>query len=86
MNGLKVSRAINSPMPAKRVMAILLLAIAMPAAAEDQQQPDVALLEYLGEWAGNDADWSDPVDILEMKIDDGKENGKAKVSEKQNES
>jgi len=73
-------------MPVKRVIALLLLAIAMPATAEDQQQPDVALLEYLGEWAGNDADWSDPVDILEMKIDDSKENGKAKVSEKQNES
>jgi hypothetical protein len=74
-------------MPARRTTgwaALMLLALALPAAAEDKQQPDVELLEYLGEWAGTDKDWTDPVDILDMKIDDSKDNGKAKVSEKRN--
>jgi len=64
-------------------MVILLLAIATPVKAEDQQQPDVALLEYLGEWTGSDRDWNDPVDILDMKLDETKDNGKKQVSEKQ---
>jgi hypothetical protein len=59
------------------------MAIATPVAAEDKQQPDVALLEYLGEWSGTDKDWTDPVDILDMKIDDTKDNGKEQDSEKQ---
>ena len=70
-------------MPAKWAMALLMLAIAAPVKAEEQQTPDVALLEYLGEWTGNDTDWSDPVDILDMKIDDAKDNGEKQVSEKQ---
>ena len=72
-------------MPAKGTIggaALILLVLTVPAAAEDKQQPDVALLEYLGEWAGNDKDWTDPVDLLDMKIDDKKDNDKAKASEK----
>jgi len=72
-------------------MAVLLMAttIAVRAedvqqAAKDSQQPDVALLEYLGEWASSDNNWTDPVDILDMKIDDSKKDDKANVSEKRN--
>ena len=76
-------------MPAKSNAAIatravlLLLLLTGPVIAEDKQQPDMDLLEYLGEWAGSDKDWSDPVDILDVKMDDTKDNSKAKASEKQ---
>jgi len=73
-------------MPAKAKVAwaaLMLLMLAGPAVAEDKQQPGMDLLEYLGEWAGNDKDWSDPVDILDMKMDDTKDNSKANAPEKQ---
>ena len=73
-------------MPAKSNIAwavLLLLVFAGSAVAEDKQQPDMDLLEYLGEWAGNDKDWSDPVEILDIKMDDTKDNSKAKAPEKQ---
>lgn len=42
-----------------------------PALAAEEY-PDSELLEFLGEWAGTDKDWADPVDIQDMKLD-GKE-------------
>ena len=62
---------------------LILIMFAGPAVAGDKQQPDVDLLEYLGEWAGGGKDWSDPVDILDVKMDDSKDNGKTKAPEKQ---
>lgn len=42
----------------------------LPApASANEEQPDSELLEYIGEWADADKDWSDPVDILDMNID-----------------
>jgi len=73
-------------MPAKSNTAcavLILLMLAGPAVAEDKKQPDIDLLEYLGEWAGNGKDWSDPVDILNVKLDDSKDNRMTKAPEKQ---
>lgn len=60
-------------MPGKWATAFMLLILVMPSAADDEQQPDTELLEYLGEWTGTDKDWPDPVDILDMNLDDKKE-------------
>jgi len=49
-------------------MFFLILCLIAPVSA-NEEQPDSELLEYLGEWAGNDKDWSDPVDILDMNFD-----------------
>ena len=59
-------------MQVKQLCWLLLFFLVAPAHAEDAQ-PDAELLEYLGEWAGTDKDWSDPVDILDMKLNDDRQ-------------
>jgi len=56
-------------MRVKQLWWLLVIFLVPPALAEDTQ-PDADLLEYLGEWAGTDKDWADPVDILDMKLND----------------
>ena len=55
-------------MLARWATCAFLLFLFTPLSA-NEEQPDSELLEYLGEWAGADKDWSDPVDILDMNFD-----------------
>lgn len=62
-------------MQVKWASFLLMCFMLAPVAANDgrnDEQPDSELLEYLGEWAGTDKDWADPVDIRDMKFSDDK--------------
>jgi len=51
-------------------LALVLGCLLMAPVMAGEDQPDSELLEYLGEWAGTDKDWADPVDIQDMKLED----------------
>ena len=46
------------------------LACTWPATAADDDQPDMAFLEYLGSWEGSDEDWLLVDGVLEMAKED----------------
>ena len=51
-------------------LLILLGSLILTPVLAGEEQPDSELLEFLGEWAGTDKDWANPVDIQDMKLDD----------------
>ncbi|MDX8412348.1 MAG: hypothetical protein R8K46_10845 [Mariprofundaceae bacterium] len=54
--------------------AILCLLMAAPATAgEDEQEADLALIEFLGEWEADDGSWVDPFSLGEEGESDEQE-------------
>jgi len=61
-------------------LIIILLGIAMDAKADDDDnQPSMELLEFLGEWQTKDGEWVDPMRFLNVSEDDLQKEAFAKV-------
>ena len=51
-------------------LLLVLTPVAPRASAEDEQQPSLELLEFLGEWETEDGVWIDPLSLLETEESD----------------
>lgn len=47
------------------LLGLLPFVPAFAGAATDDDSPDLALLEFLGEWEDSDGEWLDPLQMLE---------------------
>jgi len=60
---------------------IILLSVAFEAnAANDDTNPSMELLEFLGEWQTKDGDWVDPMRFLDVKEADLEKDSSTKVN------
>ncbi len=62
------------------ISILLGLLLAAPGQAADEV-PDLALLEFLGEWEDEEGQWVDPLEFLERE---GGQDGAAETSGEQN--
>ena len=54
----------NNPVDSLEILLILSLALSPNAFADEP--PEMALLEFLGEWETNDGEWLDPSELEEL--------------------
>ena len=61
---------INMPVN-KALLALTLCVFSVHAKALDEEpEPDMALLEFLGEWETDDGEWLDPTSLEDQIADD----------------
>lgn len=48
---------------ASHAVLLLLMMTTLPVTAGEDSAPDMALLEFLGEWETPDGEWIDPVEL-----------------------
>ena len=86
MNRLSVERILSLLQMALIPIAlfIILLSIAFDVhAANDDGQPSMELLEFLGEWQTKDGDWVDPMRFLNVSDEDLEKDASMKVNVKE---
>ena len=86
MNRLSVERVLSLIQMALIPIAVLiiLLSIAYDAnAANDDGNPSMELLEFLGEWQTKDGDWVDPMRFLDVSDEDLEKGSSIKVNVKE---